>query len=281
MGRVFCVFLLMFGLVLLFPDGALAVCGTYFASQPQGENCIDAFTGDTIDPSVQCVAQNPGVCCSTTQECAGLGGGDEPPPNSYPDSSSNCGTWQYDPGLGQSLCFGLGGDGIIREPFQCPLQAECCRGESYCTRYYGCIYDESGNPTGECEERYTGGAGQITNDLAQCQITCRVPPPASGTAGQVQCANKPGSVNTAIGCIPYDDINNTTAFFLRWALGVGGGIALFLIAVSGIRIMTTKGDPKRLQDARDTLTAAIVGIVMIVLSVFLVRFMSETLLSLF
>src|SRR3989344_91266 len=91
----------------------------------------------------------------------------------------------------------------------------------------------------------------------------------------------PEGVSTAIGCIPITNINLTTQFFLRWALGVGGGIALFLIAISGIRIMTTRGDPKRLQDARDTLSAAIAGLVLIVLSVFLVRFLAEALLALF
>ncbi|OGM32703.1 hypothetical protein A2803_01460 [Candidatus Woesebacteria bacterium RIFCSPHIGHO2_01_FULL_44_21] len=96
-----------------------------------------------------------------------------------------------------------------------------------------------------------------------------------------QCDADTQGINSAIGCIPITNINLTTQFFLRWALGVGGGIALFLIAISGIRIMTTRGDPKRLQDARDTLSAAIAGLVLIVLSVFLVRFLTETLLQLF
>lgn len=96
-----------------------------------------------------------------------------------------------------------------------------------------------------------------------------------------QCDEDSQGINSAIGCIPITDINLTTQFFLRWALGVGGGIALFLIAISAIRIMTTKGDPKRLQDARDTLSSAIAGLVLIVLSIFLVRFLAETLLQLF
>ncbi len=96
-----------------------------------------------------------------------------------------------------------------------------------------------------------------------------------------ECGNKGKGINSAIGCIPITDINLTTQFFLRWALGVGGGIALFLISVSAVKIMTTKGDPKRVQDARDPLTAAIAGLVLIVLSVFLVRFLTETLLQLF
>jgi hypothetical protein len=88
-------------------------------------------------------------------------------------------------------------------------------------------------------------------------------------------------INTAIGCIPIEKIELTTEFFLKWSLGVGGGIALFLIALSGIKIMTTQGDPKRLQDARDMLSSAIAGLVLILLSIFLIRFISEELLKLF
>lgn len=95
------------------------------------------------------------------------------------------------------------------------------------------------------------------------------------------CPGGKGWADTAIGCIPYTNIDQTTQFFLRWALGIGGGIALFMISVSAIRIMTVRDDQKMLQDARDTLTAAVMGLVLIALSVFLVRFISQTLLSLF
>jgi hypothetical protein len=90
-----------------------------------------------------------------------------------------------------------------------------------------------------------------------------------------------GKINSAIGCIPYTDVSETAQFLIRWSLGVGGGLALFLVALSGIRIATTKGDEKRLQDARDMLSSAIAGIVLIVLSIFVIRFITETLLQLF
>lgn len=122
-----------------------------------------------------------------------------------------------------------------------------------------------------------------------CPSFC--PARESGVAGNWTCsASSPlcqnntydsVGVNSAIGCIPFKDASITTQFFIKWALGVGGGIGLFFIALSGIRIATTKGDPKRLQDARDSLTAAVVGIALIVLSIFLVRFISQTLLQLF
>jgi hypothetical protein len=117
-------------------------------------------------------------------------------------------------------------------------------------------------------------SGKVTREDGAVEYRCSNDNPAL-------CGEDHVGINSAIGCIPFDDVNLTTQFFLRWALGVGGGIALFLIAVSGIKIMTVKDDPKRLQDARDTLSAAIAGIVLIILSVFLVRFLTETLLNLF
>jgi len=93
--------------------------------------------------------------------------------------------------------------------------------------------------------------------------------------------NDSAGIDSAIGCIPFAKADYTTAFFLQWALGIGGGIALFLISISAIKIMTIRGDPKRLQDARDTLSSAIAGLIMIILSVFLIRFLTQTLLELF
>lgn len=93
------------------------------------------------------------------------------------------------------------------------------------------------------------------------------------------CIPVEGFVNSAIGCVPYMDVNQLTAFFIRWSLGVGGGIALFLISISAIKMMTTKGDPKRLQDARDSFSAGVAGIIFLLLSIFLIRFASETLLQ--
>lgn len=96
-----------------------------------------------------------------------------------------------------------------------------------------------------------------------------------------QCGSGRQGIDTAIGCVPINDINTTTEFFLRWSLGVGGGISLFLISISAIKIMTTKGDPKRLQDARDTFSSAIAGLLLILLSVFVFRFISQNILELF
>ena len=139
-----------------------------------------------------------------------------------------------------------------------------------------CLYNQSKN-------EYYCTAGEPSSQDSNCVCMQKKLIQGGGTALLVGagCQRALGFINSAIGCIPYEDINVTTAFFIRWALGIGGGIALFLISTSAIKIMTTKGDPKKAQDARDTLTAAIAGLVLILLSPFLVRFLTSTLLQLF
>lgn len=277
--------------VLLLPkNDVLAACGTFYIAQPEYARCINAEDDDRpINPHDQCT-QNPNACCSTQAECEEVYGGgddddedDEPEPLPYPESDEDCGSWIFDPSIQRRVCFALGGGSVISNAVQCSFSNECCRETGLCTKYYGCVYDEFGIPTGECEERYDGGAGQITPDLNSCRVNfCRPPDPDNTMAGRVAvgCV-RAGFIHSAIGCISFEDAGQTASFFLRWAIGVGGGIALFLIGVSAIKIMTVKGDEKRLQDARDTLTAAIAGLAMLILSVFILRTATETLLNLF
>jgi len=78
-------------------------------------------------------------------------------------------------------------------------------------------------------------------------------------------------VNTAIGCIPINDANALMGFFLKWAIGIGGGIAFILILVAGFQIITSQGDPKSLQAGKELLTSAITGLVLIIFSIFILQ----------
>src|SRR4030042_4213447 len=77
------------------------------------------------------------------------------------------------------------------------------------------------------------------------------------------------SINTAIGCIPVGNQDDFLAFILKWALGVAGGIAFILIVYSGFLFMTSAGDKQKVQAAKELLTAAISGLLLIIFSVFL------------
>jgi len=80
-----------------------------------------------------------------------------------------------------------------------------------------------------------------------------------------------GEINTAIGCIPVENPDALIGFLLRWAIGVGGGIAFLLIIVAGFQIMTSSGSPDRLKAGQELLTSAITGIILLIFSVFILE----------
>ena len=90
----------------------------------------------------------------------------------------------------------------------------------------------------------------------------------SNPLGQGDC--DPEEIYTAIGCIPinYTDMIN---FFLRWGLGIAGGIAFLFIVYSGFMIITSSGNPDRLKAGQELLTSAIMGLMLIIFSVFILR----------
>ncbi|HUC94590.1 MAG TPA: pilin [Candidatus Saccharimonadales bacterium] len=108
---------------------------------------------------------------------------------------------------------------------------------------------------------------------------------SGGTTGggkvTVYCGTTANSgINTAIGCIPFDTTENLLGWILRWAVGVGAGIAFLLIIYAGFLIMTATGDPKRIQAGQELLTSAIGGLILLIFSVFILKFIGVDVLGL-
>lgn len=81
-------------------------------------------------------------------------------------------------------------------------------------------------------------------------------------------------INTAIGCIPILGSNPGTGFMawlLRWATGIGSGIAFLLILYGGFMVMTSQGNPERIKVGQELITSAISGLLLIILSIFLLK----------
>ena len=72
-----------------------------------------------------------------------------------------------------------------------------------------------------------------------------------------------------LNCIPIVFSN-----ILNWALAFAGVVALFLIIFSGIKFITSGGDPKQVEGARKTLTYAIIGLLIILFSFFILNLIS-------
>lgn len=94
----------------------------------------------------------------------------------------------------------------------------------------------------------------------------------AATPNNVSCINTVGDigVNTALGCVPVE-MDKFIAWLLPLLFSVAGAIA-FLLMVYGFILMTTSsGDPKAVQGARDTVTSAIIGLLVSIFAIFIFR----------
>jgi hypothetical protein len=80
----------------------------------------------------------------------------------------------------------------------------------------------------------------------------------------------PGTDVATLACVPIVIQNVINA-----ALVFSGLIALVLIIYSGVRYITSRGDEQKLADAKRTLTWALIGLVIIFLSFFIVGLISK------
>ena len=86
---------------------------------------------------------------------------------------------------------------------------------------------------------------------------------------------------TAIGCIPTVSTTNFVLWFLRFAIGIGGGIAFLLMLFGVFQIITSSGNPERLKAGQETITSAVIGLLMIIFSLFLLRLIGIEILQIF
>jgi len=104
--------------------------------------------------------------------------------------------------------------------------------------------------------------------------------PSSQTTVDIHGSCGETGISTAIGCINFGDQNAFLASILRWAVGIGGGLAFLLIVYAGFMIMTASGDPERLKAGQELLTSAISGLILLVFSIFILNFIGVDILGL-
>lgn len=90
-------------------------------------------------------------------------------------------------------------------------------------------------------------------------------------------------INTAIGCVPVLDTNNTAfmSFIVKWGGGIAGFVAFLLFSYGSFMVMTSSGNPQRVQAGKELITSALMGLVLLVSSAFLLRFIGIDILGLF
>lgn len=130
--------------------------------------------------------------------------------------------------------------------------------------YFNC------DPTNGCTE----AQGGVYDNISECNKNCQ-------PNMDMWCNGQTGQLNTAIGCIPILDQAGFINFILKWAIGIGAGIAFMLSLYAGFIIMTASGNPERIKAGKELLTSAIAGLMLIIFAVFVLNFIGVDILGIF
>lgn len=140
---------------------------------------------------------------------------------------------------------------------------------------YRCNYNSDGTcgTVSNCESGYHADPNFCSQNVPTCVILQQQPRNCikDNTDITTTCSNGGTGINTAIGCIPIDNTNALIGFILRFAVGIGGGIAFLLILVAGFQIMTSRGDPNQLKAGQELMTSAIAGLLLLIFSLVILR----------
>lgn len=79
------------------------------------------------------------------------------------------------------------------------------------------------------------------------------------------------AINTAIGCIDATDAGKFVGELFNLGIGISGGIAMLLILFGGFQILTSTGNPEKLNAGKELVGSAIAGLLMILFSTFLLK----------
>ncbi|MBD3250848.1 MAG: hypothetical protein GF381_04765 [Candidatus Pacebacteria bacterium] len=150
---------------------------------------------------------------------------------------------------------------MIFESGPLPLEAACNEGTT-------CIQQENS---------FSSSGGLRTEAFALCN---QINKASENYADCLQCVGDGTDVQkiwTAIGCIP-TDIESIIGVVLKMGLLLGGGATLLMILAGAFSISVSQGDPKKTGEAKDLITAAIIGLIFIIFSISILQYIGVNIL---
>ncbi len=85
-----------------------------------------------------------------------------------------------------------------------------------------------------------------------------------------------GKIETALGAFSGNP-GVLARGLLNLGLGIAGGVALLIMIFAGYKLITSRGNPDAIQSGRDLFTAAIIGLLVVIFSAFIIRMIGTTL----
>jgi len=148
-----------------------------------------------------------------------------------------------------------------------------------------CLPEDQEVPKKSCGESCVSAA-ECPSECQACQEQVRGQGKVCRVAGAIEPAPAPAApttecIPTAIGCIDISGPSEFVDSILKLAIGLAGGIAMLLIVFGGIQILTSAGNPEKIQAGKEMITSAIAGLLLIIFSVFILRIIGVEILDIF
>ena len=137
---------------------------------------------------------------------------------------------------------------------------------------------ETRDGTISCSKRLTFNAQTNTWEMSSTGSTptfdlCKQSgSPASQSRADCQACFDNEGVWTAVGCIPYKQTTQTVRALMVIGLGISGGVVVLMTLYGSFLLSTSQGDPKRVDEAKGAVSSAIFGLLFIIFSVAMLRF---------
>ncbi len=74
-----------------------------------------------------------------------------------------------------------------------------------------------------------------------------------------------------------DDLGGFISIFLKFALPLSGLCVFLLVSMAAYKLMTSRGNPDKLQEARDQISNAVIGFLFVILSVAILALLADVL----
>lgn len=95
----------------------------------------------------------------------------------------------------------------------------------------------------------------------------------------LSCVTYKKGIWTALGCIESDISQFVRKFILNWGIGLGGGFSLLCIIYAAFMMQSSQGNPEKLKKSQETITSCIMGLMLIIFSVFILKLIGVNILK--
>lgn len=153
--------------------------------------------------------------------------------------------------------------------------SERCKTVEELQKEYGnvsCVFGEPSTPNPadpNCRCQSTASANTIPQLADMCRKYLILTDP-NELKKCLNCATN-DRLWTAIGCVPLNLASFVNNYLLSLGIGLGGLIALLCIVFSAISMQASQANPEKIKKAQENLTSCILGLILIIFSVFILR----------